>query len=154
VTIYFVDEDKGPLVPYRSALELLGFEVEPIEFADDAYSLLSSCDPASITLVILDLMLAVRQPDDRFNERTTVNWDETGFCLFDELVASRPELFPRRIFLFSAIYKEGALIKAQRINQQYRVPFLRKRTYSNAADFGLAVKRRLEDIDDKQLDDK
>lgn len=139
--IYFVDEDVIQLDPFRIELQILGFEVDIIQDADEAYSILSMAAD-DLQLAVIDVMLAtgIERTASKFTRSTTRDFLETGLRLLDELVVANPKLFPKRAVFFSTA-TDPSLVKAiQKSASEYGVEYLDKNKYLSAYDFAKRIK--------------
>jgi len=133
--IYFVDEDSTQLTPYIVELELRGYQVVPIDNADDAYKVLSGA--SDIQLVILDIMLAAGPSGtSRFSRERTHDFILTGLALLEDLNNTNAAHFPRRVVVFSMANQDWVVNDIRKAAEQYQIAYLQKRDYPSPFGFG------------------
>lgn len=142
--IYVVDEDSSQLTPYLVELELRGYQVYPIDNADDAYKQLSGA--SDIELVVLDIMLAAGPAStSRFSREKTRDFILTGLAVIEELAKVNSKHFPSDIVVFSMANQDWAVSEIRKITNQYQIPYLQKRDYPSPFAFGETITQILKD---------
>jgi CheY-like chemotaxis protein len=133
--IYFVDEDVSQIGSWDTMLRVRGHQTSILRNAELAYEKLTSCQDAE--LVFIDVMLAgAPDPDKRrFLSENTDHFLSTGLELLKDLNLSCPAIFPTRAVLLSHTGKPTILAKIEKICQEFKVPFWRKRSFGDLHDF-------------------
>lgn len=144
--IYFVDEDVAQIGAWATTIRIRGYKTCIIRDADQAYEQLKSCD--DIELVFIDVMLAA-SPDPqkrRFLSETTDDFHSTGLELLKELNAQRPLTFPSKAVLLSHTGRQNILAKIDRACEQFKIPFWRKRSFSDLHEFSSKAEQYLNSL--------
>ncbi len=138
--IYFVDEDVMQIETFKIELILMGYEVNNLLDADEAFNVLSKAD-AKLELAIIDVMLAADIDSERskYNRDRTEDYLKTGLCLLDDLKNARPDIFPRKAVLFSMASDLQLLQTIRKISMDYGIPFFDKNKFTSAINFGTTI---------------
>lgn len=125
--IFLVDEDDEPYDASLTDLEMEGFEIKVLGDADEAYDCLSHVDEEQLELAVLDVRLAVGDPESsRFDAERTDDFKLTGLELLKDLSSIRPELFPARAMLVTNTVNQERLDILQAYADREGTSFLLK----------------------------
>lgn len=125
--IFLVDEDDESYDASLTDLEMEGFEISVLGDADEAYARLSQVDASELELAVLDVRLAVGDPESsRFDAERTDDFKLTGLELLKDLSKVRPDLFPARAMLITNTVNQKRLDILQEYADQHQAPFLLK----------------------------
>jgi CheY-like chemotaxis protein len=145
MTVYLVDEDASAFRAWIAELESRGMSTQTFWNADDAYEMLSVATEGGLSLVLVDVMLAVEDAStSRFSVERTDSYLETGLRLVEDLASANPAVFPARAVLLTNSTSEGTLRAARRTGEMLDVPLWLKSTFLSPRDFGDAVERRMQ----------
>lgn len=138
--IYFVDEDIRQLRPFKTDLEMRGFEVTILPTADQAFEVLVNNE--SIELVILDIMLAATTiTKSRYDSDTTKDFLTTGLVLLDDLILHDKQNFPRKVALFSMATGNNIVSEIRATAKKHKIEYLRKKEYLSSYKFGEKIEK-------------
>ena len=101
--IYFVDEDELALGAYAAELRLRGYRVAFLRSAREAFRTLWNASRIEVELVVIDVMLAPGDANDRRDTaEATQGFTTTGLELVRDLADQNPDVFPARAVLFTS----------------------------------------------------
>jgi hypothetical protein len=147
--IFFVDEDYGAYESWIAELQLRNFEVTPLRSSTEAWDKLWNASRTDVTLVIIDVMLAVDDIDDpRYSRELTDDYLESGLRLLENLVAQNAEVFPRRAVLLTNTINDATLAAARRVSNQYEIELWDKREIMSPLDFGDRIEEAIDSTDE------
>jgi len=146
--IYFVDEDLIQLEAFKVELKILGYKVDSLSDADQAYHVLSKCSSNELDIAIIDVMLAadIDATKSKYNRSRTDDYLQTGLRLLDDLCKINPNVFPKKAMLFSMASDTALLSDITATSEKYNVPFLDKNKYSDALEFGEIINDHIQHI--------
>lgn len=136
--IYFVDEDRNEMRPFRQELAMRGFNTRQLFNADDGFNALF--DARDVELAIIDVMLSTDDvKSSRFSRDETNNFLITGLVLvrdlFDQAECLCKKLFPKKIILYSHATEINLVQKIQKVALDYGILYLSKNDYDNPFEF-------------------
>ena len=140
--IFFVDEDVSALGAWLLKLEQRGHSVIEFRNADTAFASLCSVRPEDVQLVIIDVMLAVSDPETtRFGAARTDAYLETGLCLLQDLCPQNPAVFPDRAVLLTNTSIAGTFDAAVETSNRFGFRYGRSRRCTRPAISPIVWKR-------------
>jgi hypothetical protein len=139
--VVWVDEDERIWAPERSILRGLGYDVLAIGDASSALSLLSFERPASIQLLVLDIMLLPGDDHVEFPDDITNGGTETGLILAEKLYSINTEYGPRILF-FSRSTRGPIISKAKLLSSRIGANYLPKSKETQGKHFIEWLKQR------------
>ena len=143
--IYFIDEDENELRSFAVELKLRGYDTKQLLNADEAFDVLITVD--DVELAILDIMLSTGEgKTSRYSREKTQDFIKTGLILLDDLVSQKPDVFPKRVVIFSHARAESLVGLIRAAASDYHIPYLDKNDYDNSYDFGNKVQNILNQL--------
>lgn len=149
--IYFVDEDYPAFEPWIAELRLRKLEAQPLRSADVAFQRLCSVSRQEVSLVIIDVMLAVDDVSDpRFSVEETDRYLETGLTLLKELVECNRAVFPTCAALLTNTANPDTYRHARAAAAHHEIPLWNKPAIDSPLVFGDYVTERIRQLQDPQ----
>jgi hypothetical protein len=145
--IFFIDEDASAFGAWILELELRDHVVEIIKNADAAFDRLCCIGKADVSLVVIDVMLAVADPTQtRFGGERTDDNLETGLYLLKDLCDQNEVVFPRQAILLTNTANPTTKREAVRMSKDLHVPLWEKSSVYSPVNFGDRIEQRLGDL--------
>lgn len=127
--IIIVDEDIIQMGSLKTEFELRGYSSLIIPNADEAWETLIRTD--EIEVVIIDIMLAARSHQSRYDREKSQDYTTTGICLAHELLDQFEPKFSRKLVYLSHTNENGIIDQIEKSSSERNVPFFRKHDYSS-----------------------
>lgn len=146
-TVYFIDEDYPAYDPWIAELRLRDLSATPLRSADQAFQMLCDIPRVEVSLVIIDVMLAVDDVNSsRFSVERTDRYLETGLVLLDELAQCNDRVFPCCAALLTNTANPDTYRHARAAAARHGIPLWDKPAIDSPLVFGDRVVERIAEV--------